>query len=481
MRDEGFRYQAVEKHIMTLVNSEALKAGEKLPSLRNLSRQLSVSISTISQAYLELEKRGIIESRERSGFFLSAGAMRLPAPASRPRPALIPTISKRSELIQKVLEALGNRNLLPFGVVCPAEELLPAKTLARITAATLRSNPAQMMDYAPVNGNLELRRQIALRALDAGIGVDPDEILITSGAMEGVSIALRALTRPGDHVLIQSPSYFCFLQLLENCGLRAIEIPSSTSGIDPQDVKNAIDQFDIRAAILVPNFNNPDGSLTSDAAKQGVVALLEERNIPLVEDDVYGDLYFGEHRPTTCKSFDRRGEVLFCSSFSKTIAPGYRVGWMIPGRHYSKALDIKTTTNICTASPNQLAIASFLREGYYERHLRRLRNAVKNEMEALLRSLHRHFPQDTRAGFPEGGAAVWVELPRQIDAVDYFYQARALGIGLAPGTIFSTQDKYNNFIRLSCNGIWNREMEQGMEKLGSLAKQMAEKQPRAVG
>ncbi|HEY5672878.1 MAG TPA: PLP-dependent aminotransferase family protein [Malonomonas sp.] len=477
MQDEGFRYRAVEKHLLALVASKALLPGEKLPSLRQLSNQLKVSISTISQAYLELEKRGILEARERSGFYLSASAMQLPQPASRPRPALVPTVSKRRDLIQKVLEALGNRELLPFGVVCPAEELLPAKILARITAATLRSNPTQMLDYAPVNGNLELRQQNARRAMEAGISVSPDEVLITSGAMEGVSIALRALTRPGDNVLIQSPSYFCFLQLLENCGLRAIEIPSASGGIDPRDVQKAIEQFDIRAAILVPNFNNPDGSLTSDAAKQQIVALLAERNIPLVEDDVYGDLYFGEQRPTTCKSFDRQGNVLLCSSYSKTITPGYRVGWMIPGRHYAKVLDIKTSTNICSAAPTQLAIATFLREGYYERHLRRLRNAVKQQMEALLLSLHRHFPADTRASFPEGGAAIWVELPRQIDAVDYFYQARQLGIGLAPGTIFSTQDKYNNFIRLSCTGIWNAQLEQGVAQLGQLAKQLVDKQP----
>ncbi len=472
MSQQEFRYQTVEKHITTLVAGEALKPGEKLPSLRSLSRQLNVSISTISQAYLGLEKRGIIESRERSGFYLSAGAMQLPEPASRPRPALVPTISKRSDLIQTVLEALGNPELLPFGVVCPAEELMPSKTLARITSAALRSNPAQAMDYAPVNGNLELRQQLALRSLNAGFSVPPEEILITSGAMEGVSIALRALTRPGDNVLIQSPSYFCFLQLLENCGLRAIEIPSSTSGIDPQDVKNAIEQFDIRATILVPNFNNPDGSLTETAAKQEVVRLLAERNIPLVEDDVYGDLYFGDRRPTTCKSFDEQRQVILCSSFSKTVAPGYRVGWMIPGRYYAKALDIKTTTNICTASPNQIAIANFLREGYYERHLRRLRTAVQNQMETLLHSLRRYFPDETRAGFPEGGAAIWVELPAPIDAVEYFHQARQQGIGLAPGPIFSTQEKYNNFIRLSCNGVWNSALEEGIKQLGELAKRM---------
>jgi DNA-binding transcriptional MocR family regulator len=325
------------------------------------------------------------------------------------------------------------------------------------------------MNYSSVNGDIELRRQIALHTLDSGVTVTPDEILITSGAMEGISIALRALTRPGDNVLIQSPSYFCFLQLLENCGLRAIEIPSSTTGIDPDDVENAINRFDIKAAILVPNFNNPDGSFTDDTKKKQIVNLLAEKSIPLVEDDVYGDLYFGSKRPATFKSFDQHGQVILCSSFSKTVAPGYRIGWMLPGRHYEKTLNLKTTTNICTAAPNQMAMTSFLREGYYERHLRRLRSAIQSQMEALLLSLHRYFPEPTRAGFPEGGASIWVELPKDVDAIELFYHARQNGIGLAPGPIFSTQDKYNNFIRLSCNGVWNEAMEEGMKTLGRLA------------
>ncbi|WP_269845115.1 aminotransferase class I/II-fold pyridoxal phosphate-dependent enzyme [Geothermobacter hydrogeniphilus] len=174
---------------------------------------------------------------------------------------------------------------------------------------------------------------------------------------------------------------------------------------------------------MVPNFNNPDGSLTTDTRKEEIVRLLGERSIPLIEDDVYGEIYFGAGRARCCKSFDDAGEVIYCSSFSKTIAPGYRVGWMIPGRHYGKALDLKTTTNICTASPTQMAIAAFLREGYFERHLRRLRGAIHNQMEALLLSLHRHFPAETRAGFPSGGAAIWVELPPGIDTVDYFFKA----------------------------------------------------------
>ena len=473
MKQDIFHYRKVEKYIMGLVDSETLKTGEKLPSLRKLSRQLAVSISTISQAYLELEKRGIIAARERSGFYLASGAKRLPPPTSRTRPDMIPTFGQRNDLIQTVLEALGNRNLLPLGVVSPAEELLPSKTLTRLLTSALRDDPIRAMNYSSVCGDIELRRQIALHSLDAGVTVTPDEILITSGAMEGISIALRALTRPGDNVLIQSPSYFCFLQLLENCGLRAIEIPSSTTGIDPDDDRNAIKRFDIKAAILVPNFNNPDGSFTDDTKKREIVKLLAEQAIPLVEDDVYADLHFGDKRPATFKSFDSRGQVILCSSFSKTVAPGYRIGWMLPGRYYEKTLNLKTTTNICTAAPNQMAMTAFLREGYYERHLRRLRSAIQSQMETLLLSLHRHFPETTKAGFPGGGAAIWVELPKRVDAIELFYRARQMGIGLAPGPIFSTQDKYNNFIRLSCNGIWSQNIEEGMIKLGKLTHEMA--------
>lgn len=469
MTQDTFRYHKVEQHVLDLAESGVLKNGDKLPSLRRLSKQLHVSVSTVSQAYMELEKKGLIEARERSGFYLSDSSQRLPQPVSRPRPRMTPTFSSRSRLIHTVLDSLGNPDLLPYGVVCPAAEVMPAKIMARLLNNVMRQNPEHALNYSPVGGDPELRRQIAMRGVTAGMALNPEEILITNGAMEGISIALRALTHPGENVLIQSPSYFCFLQLLENCGLRAIEIPSSSTGIDPEDVRKAVERFDIKATILVPNFNNPDGSLTSDEVKREIVEILAERNIPLIEDDVCGDLSFADQRPSTCKAFDQQGTVILSSSFSKTIAPGYRVGWIAPGRYFDKMQEIKTTTNISTAAPNQLAIAAFLAEGHYERHLRRLRNTLHKQMETMLPALRRYFPEQTKAHMPEGGAAIWVELPEAIDAIDYFYQARESGIGIAPGPIFSTQDKYNNFIRLNCNGVWNEAMHNGLQNLGELA------------
>lgn len=469
MSTENFRYRRVEQQILDLINAGTLKPGEKLPSLRKLSRQMAISVTTVHQAYLELEKKGVVSARERSGFVILPPHDRLPQPATRTRPNLIPTLGRRGALIQNVLETVGRDHLLPFGVAYPAQQLLPANVMARLWGRELRRAPSAGLVHAPVAGEARLRRQIAMRALDAGITTTSDAVLVTNGAMEGIAIALRVLTRPGDTVLIQSPSYFCFLQLLESYGLRAVEIPSTTDGIDPADVRRAVERFDIRAAILVPNFNNPDGSLTDTAAKRKIVDILAAEDIPLVEDDVYGDLSFIEPRPTTCKSFDTQGNVILCSSFSKTLAPGHRIGWMLAGRYFNRCMAVKTSTNICTATAPQLGIAGFLEEGHYDRHLRRLRQAVQGQVEALLPSLRRHFPAGSRASLPTGGAAVWVELPEGIDAVTLFHQARRNGIGIAPGPIFSTQEHYGNCIRLSCNGVWNEQMEEGIAVLGGLA------------
>ena len=384
----------------------------------------------------------------------------------------------RSELIRTVLDHLGRRDILPFGVACPDESLLPGRDLSRIMAAVLREQPNRAMGYECICGNHELRKQIALRCIDAGVSVMPDDIIVTTGAMEGISIAIRCLTRPGDVVIIQSPAFYCFLQLLDALGLRVIEIPSHPeSGISPGDIASVINQYDVKVCILNSNFNNPDGAIMPDEAKEEIVNLLARKSIPLIEDDVSGDLHFGPTRPQVCKKFDQQGLVLLCSSFSKTISPGYRVGWLIPGRFNAKAQAIKVTTSLCTSSPPQIAIAEFLRTGKYERHLKRLRAAIENQMRAMQLAVSRYFPAGTKVTRPSGGLVLWIELPREVDSKEYFFHARANGIGLVPGLIFSTHDKFQHFVRLTCSGVWTREIEQGIETLGGMAAHMAGARP----
>ena len=466
---EDFRYRQIEQHLLQQIASGTLGPGARLPSLRHVSLRSRVAVSTVLQAYAELERKGVIESRPRSGFFVRRDVQELPPPPRNPRPVLRPHTINRSQLISSVLEAVGDRELLSLGINCPSEELLPYRELAKVAARLSREDPKRQVAYLPVEGSSELRRQLSLRAAQAGLDVRPEEIIITCGALEALHVAVRSLVRPGDNVLIQAPSYFCFQQLLENQGVRSIEIPSHPRhGVQPADVERALGRFDIRACIFTPNFNNPDGSLTPDEAKREIVRLLAARNIPLIEDDVAGDLHFGPTRPSVFKMYDEDGLVVLCSSFSKTLCPGYRIGWIMPGRFYREAYEVKATTNVCSATLTQEAVAMYLREGRYDRHLRSLRRALREQTQAMQLHVGRTFPEGTRVSRPEGGGVLWVELPRGVDSVELMYRAREEGISIAPGTIFATQDRFAGHVRLNCGNPWSDEMARGIERLGAL-------------
>jgi DNA-binding transcriptional MocR family regulator len=431
---------------------------------------MNMSISTISKGYIELEKKGIVEARERSGFFVRSD-FRSPLPTTNtPTPSLEPRDVNRSALIRIVVDAGLRSDLVPFGCALTDDHLLPVKALGRIMAAVLRDDVGRAVSYETVQGNYELRKQIAFRSIDSGVSINPDQIIITSGCMEALYIALRALTRPGDNVLIQSPTYHCLLQLMENLGLRAIEIPTyPEKGIEISDVENAVKKYHIKACLLTLNFNNPDGSLTPEETKEKLVDLLTRRSIPLVEDDVYGDISFGPKRPPCCTKYDEKGMVLLCSSFSKTLAPGFRVGWMVPGKYYEKALEIKTTTSLSSASPTQMALAEYLKVGQYDRHLKRLRTAFEEQLRTMQYKVSQFFPPGTKTTRPAGGCVLWVELPIYVDSTELFFRAREQGISIAPGAVFSTQDKHSNFIRVNCGNIWSKRIEKGVRKLGELA------------
>ncbi|MBI9110761.1 PLP-dependent aminotransferase family protein [Maridesulfovibrio ferrireducens] len=468
--EDEYRYKKVEQEISKHIIAGDLVPGDKLPSLRQMSANLKVSISTVSHAYEELEKRGFIESRPRSGYFVRSEFRKISTPLVNTAQKLEPHTVTKNKLIQTALETVGNKNLLPLGVVCPSSELLPTKHLSKIMSAVIRENPDLSINYESISGNMQLRRQIAFRSVDCGSNLTAEDLMITTGAMEALYISLRSLTRPGDLVLIQSPTYYCFLQLVESLGLRAIEIPSCPkNGINTKKFSAAVKKFDLKACILSPNFNNPDGGLTPDHAKKEIVELLADKNIPLVEDDVYGDIYFGDTRPRTFKSFDCKGGVLLCSSFSKTIAPGYRVGWLAPGRYLEKAMEIKATTNVSCASPTQMAIARYLREAHFDRHLKKLRAAMKEQMNKMRSEIALSFPKGTKVTDPKGGSVLWVELPAGTDGIELFFKAREEGIGIIPGSVFSTRDAFSNYIRLSSGALWSDKIQKGLKRLGELA------------
>lgn len=469
------RYEKLASDIARSIQEGTLCRGEKLPSIRKTSLSRKISPSTVFQAYYLLESRGLISVRERSGYFVTGGAVGLP---ELPEPTLDNNSEVMqvdvSELVFEILESTRARKVVPLGSAFPSPLLFPMARLARTMSACVQAMDPwiTVTDISP--GDANLRRQIALRYMIDGLHVPAEEIVITNGALEGLNLCLQAATKHGDTVLIESPTFYAALQSIERNGLKAVEIPSHPrDGIDLVAMEHALDRHKPAACWLMTSFQNPLGSLMSDEKKKDLVALLTRFNVPLIEDDVYGELYFRDKRPKPAKAFDSEGLVMHCSSFSKCLAPGYRVGWAAPGR-FAKAVErLKLTSTLATSVPAQITLASYLNKGGYDRHLRSLRHTLLLQQIKFIEAIERYFPEGTRLSRPDGGYFLWVKLPDGVNALELHRIALNNGISIAPGPIFSSQKGFTDYVRLNYGHIWDEQMEAAIEKLGKLIHQLA--------
>lgn len=463
-------YEALADDIAQSIRTGVMKFGDRLPSVRQASTSRGVSPSTVFEAYYLLEARGLIRARERSGYYVTADSAALPPEPGMSIPADVQSKPVDvSELVFEVLESTRTRDVVPLGSAFPSPLLFPLPRLARAMAASVqRMDPwSTVDDMTP--GNASLRRQIALRYLADGLQVHTDDIVITNGALEALNLCLMAATRPGDAVIIESPTFYGALQALERVGLRAVEVPTHPrEGIDLAALESALIKHSPKACWLMTNFQNPLGSLMPDQNKRDLVQLLTRHDVPLIEDDVYGELYFGSKRPVPAKAFDTEGLVMHCSSFSKCLAPGYRVGWAVPGRYKQAVARHQLTTTLSASAPAQLALAEYLAKGGYDRHLRQLRHALSVQQNEFMQAVIRHFPPGTRATRPNGGYFLWLELPGTVNALDIHRQALSLGISIAPGPMFSAQRAYTNCIRLNYGHPWDKRIAAAVEMLGKL-------------
>jgi DNA-binding transcriptional MocR family regulator len=465
-------YEEVSARINEMIKKGTFRAGERIPSIRGLSRQMRVSANTVMEAYAQLENLGLIEARPQSGYYVCSNVTE-PAHRTAIEKAgdMAPNPVALGDVALEVMRNIANPSLVPLGSGIPNTELSPVDKLNRMLASESRRFRLQSISYPPHQGHKRLRVQIARRSLNSGCSLSPDDIVVTSGCVEAMNLALQAVSRPGDTVAIGSPVYPTFLKSMQWMGLKVLEIPSNGEGINLDVLAYAIRHNPVRACITIANFNNPLGSLMPEVNKRELVKLLAKQDIPLIEDDVYGDLAYGPSRPPSTKAFDEKGLVLYCSSFSKTLAPGYRVGWIAPGRFKEKVSQLKSVLNIATASPNQLAIAEFLTNGGYDHHLRMLRRVYSRQTHQLRDAIGRYFPTGTRVSRPEGGYNLWVELPEEHDAFRLYELALQEGISIAPGRIFTLGDKYGNCLRLNA-AFWSERMEQALETLGGLVETM---------
>jgi DNA-binding transcriptional MocR family regulator len=464
----------IEKHIRDGV----LRVGDRIPSVRSLSRKRKVSISTVLEAYFWLENRGYVEARNKSGFYVRVPATDLiPEPKvqnSDPAPAEVGV----GEILMKILRAVSDPAKVPLGGACPGPTLLPHHKLNQITRLIAQKDPLHSSNYQFPPGSELLRRQIARRSLDFGCSFSAADIVITCGAMEALNLCLRAVAKPGDVVAVESPTYFGMLQAVESLGMRALEIPTHPrTGMDLDILDRSIKKHDVKACIVMMNCHNPLGYVLGDQSKKALVELMAKHQVPLIEDDLYGDLAFDLRRPKVAKAFDRAGLVLLCSSFSKVLAAGFRVGWVEPGRFRQEVERLKFVSTIATPSLPQLVVANFLESGGYDRYLRRLRLAFSEQVQTMSQAIAKYFPSGSRLTRPWGGYLLWVELPKRVSALTLFRQALAENITILPGPVFSASGHFKNHIRISCGYPWSDELDRALLTLGKLCER-ADSRPR---
>ena len=468
-------YMQVAAGLEKMIAEDVLKIGDKLPSVRVLSDEYGISMGTAFQAYYHLEGKGLIESRPKSGYYVRFNQRRFLELPSIIQPDVLTHDVSVKEMISSIYSdlAMHNDKIINLAMAVPDVSLLPTAKINKSVMHVLRNNPDHCINYEHTQGNLELRKQISKLAFNWGGKVKPDEVVITSGCLEAITTCLRAVTKPGDTVAVESPNYFGIFQAVESLGLKVVEVPSCcVVGLDLDCLQEIIEKFPIKACVAIPNFNNPLGGCMPDENKKKLVEIITKHNIPLIEDDIYGELYFGKNRPRTCKYYDTKGLVMHCSSLTKSLAPGYRIGWVIPGKFLEQVKQIKRIQNISSPTLTQAALAHFLQIGRYEYHLKSLRKALHTQCLRYMQGIVDYFPEGTKVSRPHGGFVLWVQLNKKVNAFKLRTEAMKHNISITPGKIFSASCNYSNCIRISFGKPWDDNADYGLMMLGKLIRKM---------
>ena len=463
-------YQQVADHISDQIRTGLLQAGEKVPSVRQCSAEMGLSVSTVIRGYELLQDQMMIESRPQSGFYVRT-QFELSRPPEISQPSLKPSEINLDDLAVRLLQTTQDKEIIQLGTAPPNTDVPSVKLINRIMTKVIKEDNG-IADYDPPPGNKKLRRQIARRMLNAGVNVSPDDIVITTGCQEAMTLCLRAVTKPGDTILIESPSYFGTLKAIETLGLKALEIPTDTKdGMSLPALELAIREWKVSACVLTPNFSNPLGYCMSDENKQQLRTIFKQADIPIIEDDIYSELAYSAQRPKAIKAYDEmenNSNVLLCSSLSKSLSPGLRIGWAIPGKYLKQVTQLKVSNSMAGATLPALTAARYLEMGIFDRHLRQMRRYYKERRDYFLHLASEHLPKDIRLTHPQGAYVIWLELDKSVDSMKLYEEALRKKISIAPGPLFSASGQYKNFIRINFGKASKPELEKAMIILGTL-------------
>jgi DNA-binding transcriptional MocR family regulator len=470
-------YEQVATRVRDQILQRTYRPGDRLPSVRELSRACRVSITTVLDAYRLLEDQGYIHPRPQSGHYVRSRPRSLPEEPDRTRPKFEPAEFRREVLLEQMKSDAYRPGVVGMAFATPNPQMRPVAKLNRITTQVIRDYPDEAYGYMEPEGYRPLREQIAQRLFEAGCSASPGDIVITSGCQEALVLALQAACKPGGVVAVESPCYYGVLLATRLAGLRAVEIETrSREGICISRLEEVLAEGygtsrQVQAVMLSTNFGNPLGGQLSDLDKQRLVAVCARYEASIIEDDIYGDLGFEDARPSVAKAYDESGTVLLCSSFSKTLSPGLRVGWVVSKKHHATIERAKYAMNISSASLGQIVVAEFLGNGGYDHYLRRARKVHESNIRQISDAVCRYFPEGTKMTRPMGGFVLWVELPNETNTLALYAKAIEQHVTFTPGMLFSVHDQYRNFLRLN-GSRWDPTIEQAIATIGQIAKSM---------
>lgn len=475
-------YRQVAQDLATDIEQGVYLAEQKIPSVRKLSKQLQVSVSTINQAYALLEDQGLIRAKPQAGYFVRKGVNDEPVPPPVSQGGQPKAVTK-IELINHILEHVNVNSSVDLGCAIPDYSFLPYRSLQTHMQKVTRFNMEGVFSYEFSPGLESLRAQIALRMRDVGLRCHADDIVITQGCSEALHLCLSSATQRGDIIAVESPCYYGFLQMADLRGLKVIEIPTDPNhGISVDALKLALEQWPIKAIMVTSRYSNPTGGSISSEKQKQLVTLARQFDCQIIEDDIYGELPLDRSALSVCnekgpvntviKTHDTDDRVMYCSSYSKTVGPGLRIGWCIPGRNKKAVIQAQRFSTMATSSLPQLTMASYLQNGHYDKHLRSLRQMVTENIKLFSQTVKHNFPSGTRLSVPAGGFILWICLPDSVSSIELLHLAQAESISIIPGDIFSNSDQFKNYIRLNCATPWNEDVRQAIARLGELVYQM---------
>lgn len=463
------RYEQVAEHLKSLITDGHYPAGSRLPGTLPLVKQFKVSVSTVMAAQRLLERQGWVKAKPRSGFYVKAQVAEITSPQAvsfQTEPVNV----KDQQMVMEIIQSLDRPDILTLGAAVPAQDLLPKLALQRAFRKALRWSGAYAGRYFFSPGLTELREAIRPRLQNAGCEAEVNDVVITDGCHEALSLALKAVTKPGDVVAVESPTYYGALQLIHGLGLQALEIPGDPlTGMSSNELKKACQLWPIKALLIIPQHSNPTGASLPIESMRCLLKTCEDFNVTLIENDIYGELGFAPLRAKALKSLDKKGRVIYCSSSSKTVSPGLRVGWMLAGRWYEKINYLKFSNSLATATLTQLGLATYFNDVDHDRHLLQMAATLEARMQQMQMAIQQYFPEQTRISQPKGGFVLWLELPANTDTDFLYQQALKKGISIAPGSLFSPMNLYPHCLRLNASLPWSADIEQAIKTLGTIA------------